>query len=84
MNPLPLFQMSLNASQDHFSIGNVAKLKCDMGYVVNDQVNEKQKNWWKCFIWKTKFIFAYFLMAFFLTNNYGIGLTMRFGGENYC
>ena len=44
MNPLPLFQMSLNASQDHFSIGNVAKLKCDMGYDVNDQVNEKQKN----------------------------------------
>ncbi len=31
--------MTLNASKEHFSIGNVAKLRCDMGYVVNDPVN---------------------------------------------
>ena len=31
--------MTLNVSKEHFSIGNVAKLRCDMGYVINDQVS---------------------------------------------
>ena len=35
-----IFQMLLNATKEHFSIGNVAKLKCDLGYVINDQVSE--------------------------------------------
>ena len=83
MNPLPLFQMSLNTSQDHFSIGNVAKLKCDMGYVVNDQVNDKQKNDESVLFEKLNLFLLIFSWASSWQIIYGIGLTLRFVGENY-
>ena len=84
MNPLTLFQMSLNTSQDHFSIGNVAKLKCDMGYVVNDQVNDKQKKIDDSVLFeKLKLFLLIFSWASSWQIIYGIGLTLCFGGENY-
>ena len=39
-----VIQITLNSSKEHFSIGNVAKLRCDMGYVVNDQVRKRHQS----------------------------------------